>query len=140
MHVVDASVWVSRFVPGDEHHLLSRSWLARCVSEGDVRVSPALVLPEVAGAISRRTDSTDLGNRAVKLLLKLPNARLVLIDGLLAGAAAGLAAELHLRGADAVYLAVSYRLGIPLVTWDQEQLARGGRVTTVLTPEQALKD
>ncbi len=139
MYVVDASVWVSRFVPGDEHHAASRRWLAARVSGGEGVVSPALVLPEGAGAIARRTNFADLGNRAAAMMEKLPNVRLVPIDGPLADRAARLAAELRLRGADAVYLAVSYRLGIPLVTWDQEQLTRGGRATSVLTPERALK-
>lgn len=139
MHVVDASVWVSRFLPGDEHHLASREWLAAGMGHARGLVSPALVLPEVAGAISRRTDSIGLGSKAAKLIESLPGCRLVPVDGPLAEIAAKLAAELHLRGADAVYLAVSYRLGIPLVTWDHEQLARGERVAAVLTPQQALQ-
>ena len=139
VYVVDASVWVSRFVPGDEHHLLSRSWFAALVTEGDKVVSPALLLPELAGAIARRTGSADLAIRAVELVQEYPIVRLVPIDALVAEVAARLAGELRLRGADAVYLAVAYQLGIPLITWDHEQLAKGVRVATVLTPEQAFK-
>ncbi len=140
VYVVDASVWVSRFVPGDEHHLLSRNWLAALVTGGDNVVSPALLLPELAGAIARRTGSADLATRAVELIQEHPIARLVPIDALLAEVAARLAGELRLRGADAVYVAVAHQLGIPLITWDHEQLAKGVRVTKVFTPEQTLKD
>lgn len=139
MHVVDASVWVSRFVPGDEHYVFSQNWLKSVIERDELLASPALILPEVAGAIARRTGSVDLGSRAVTLLQRLPDARMVSVDGELAQVAARLAGKLHLRGADAVYLALAYQLSIPMVTWDREQLARGGRVTTVLSPEQALK-
>lgn len=138
VYVVDASVWVSRFVPGDEHHLLSRSWLAALVTGGGNVVSPALLLPELAGAIARRTGSSDMATRAVELIQEYSLARLVTIDALVAAVAARLAGELRLRGADAVYLAVAYQLGIPLITWDHEQLAKGVWVAKVLTPEQAL--
>jgi predicted nucleic acid-binding protein len=48
--------------------------------------------------------------------------------------AAELAVALRLRGADAVYVSLSRFLGIPLVTRDAEQLARGGEVTSVVRP------
>ncbi len=139
VYVVDASVWVSRFVPGDEYHLLSRSWLATMLTRGDNVASPALLLPELAGAIARRTGFVDLATRAVELIQEHLTVRLIPIDALLAEEGARLAGKLRLRGADAVYVAVANQLGIPLITWDHEQLTKGGRVATVLTPGQALK-
>ncbi|MCI0438124.1 MAG: type II toxin-antitoxin system ParD family antitoxin [Chloroflexi bacterium] len=35
MYVVDASVWVSRFITADAHHGLSHSWLQRQVESGE---------------------------------------------------------------------------------------------------------
>jgi predicted nucleic acid-binding protein len=41
---------------------------------------------------------------------------------------------LPLKGSDAVYVALAERMGIPLITWDNEQLARGAAVIDVRTP------
>jgi predicted nucleic acid-binding protein len=51
--VVDASVWVSWLQPFDANHDASRFWVERYIAEGGLLVAPALVLVEVAAAISR---------------------------------------------------------------------------------------
>jgi len=55
-----------------------------------------------------------------------------------ATAAGGVAANLGLRGADAVYIALAQQLGVTLVTWDREQLTRGAAMVLTRTPEQML--
>ena len=135
MYVVDASVWVSRFVPADVHHKASYHWLESVVARGHLVASPALLLVEVAGAISRRTGRAELAAQAVTQLEQLPRGRLVPVGSQLAVLAAGLAGQLHLRGGDAIYLALAQRLAFSLVTWDREQLERGSPVATVTTPE-----
>jgi predicted nucleic acid-binding protein len=131
--VVDASVWVSALVARDRHHERSRAWLNRQAGEAALTVTPALALPEIAGAISRRTGQATLATRAVSWLLRLPTLRLVPVDHRLADDAASLAGRLRLRGADATYVAVAYRLGVPLVTWDDEQRQRAAPLVTVHT-------
>ena len=138
MYVVDASVWVSRFLPADIHHGPSYRWMSAQVAQGEPLAAPLLVLAEVAGAMVRRTRSSELGAQAVFLMQQLPNARLVPIDTELAQLGARLAAELRLRGADALYVALARRLGAPLVTWDQEQRERGGQLVTVLNLQDIL--
>jgi len=125
--VVDASVWVSRLVPGDGHHASSRAWLERHVAAGGLIAAPVLLLAEVAGAISRRTGDATLARRAVTAILVVPTLRLVAVDQRLAHVAAQLAGDLGLRGADAMYAATAMELNVPLVTWDQGQLARAGQ-------------
>jgi len=44
------------------------------------------------------------------------------------------AANLRLRGADALYVAVAARLGVPLVTFDQELASRAALAVDVITP------
>lgn len=132
--VVDASVIVSRLVPHDAHHEVSRRWLARHAAEGGLLVTPALLLPEVAGAVARRTGSARLASRAVDAVLRVPGLRLVPVDDVLARTAATLAGQLRLRGADAVYVAVAAALRLPLVTWDAEQRDRARRLIEVLMP------
>jgi predicted nucleic acid-binding protein len=138
LYVVDASVWVSRFLPADVHHGPSYRWLGEQVAQGEPVAAPLLVLAEVAGAVARRTGLSELGAHAVSLMQHLPNARLVTVDAELAQLGAQVAAALRLRGADALYVALARRLGIPLVTWDQEQRERGKYVATALTPQEAL--
>jgi len=132
--VVDASIWVSRMVPGDVHHNRCRAWLETQSSGGGLLVAPVLLLPELAGAIARRTGESSLAQRAVEVLQALPSLRLVSVDPTLAQLAAQLAADYALRGADALYVAVAHQLGLPLVTLDSEQLDRSHAVVSTIAP------
>jgi predicted nucleic acid-binding protein len=132
--VVDASVVVSRLVSRDVNHEASRRWLEDHVAAGGFVVAPALLLPEVAGAVARRTGEPRLARRAVEAVLRVPGLRLIAVDDVLGRAAATLAGRLRVRGADAVYLTVAANLGLPLVTWDVEQRDRGQQLVEVLTP------
>ena len=137
MHVVDASVWVSRFVASDAYHADSRRWLGERVANGDLIAVPAVALAEIAGAVARRTGRSELGLRAMSLVRRLPIVRLVSVDMELAVLGAEAAAELGLRGADALYVALARRLNAPLVTWDQEQRVRSQATIAVLAPAEA---
>lgn len=132
--VVDASVWVSRFIPADVHHAQSRDWLADHLAHGRPILAPTLLLVEVAGAISRRTDDPMIARDVAASLRVLPGLTWVGLSGEVRDHAAELAASLRLRGADAVYVAISHRLGVPLVTWDVEQRARASARVTTRTP------
>ena len=138
MMVVDASVWVSRLVPHDAHHATSRQWLERRLMEGALLIAPVLVLAEVAGALSRQTGWPELAHRAVDGLSGLAGLRLVSVDTRLGQAAAQLAADLQLRGANAIYVATASLLSVPLVTWDSEQRRRAGRLIEVRVPGQTV--
>jgi predicted nucleic acid-binding protein len=134
--VVDASVMVSHLVPHDAHHLASRAWLTNHVDDGGLVIAPVLLLPEIAGAVARRTGAPGLAQRAIDAVLKLPGLRLLTMDEVLGRTAAGLAGRLRLRGADAIYIAAALSLRLPLVTWDTEQRERAARVIEVLIPRQ----
>jgi predicted nucleic acid-binding protein len=98
--------------------------------------SPTLLLADVAGALSRRIGQSELAHQAVQMLLRLTELRLVPVDGRLGRSAAQLAAEIGLRGVDAVYVATAHQLKVPLVTLDREQQARAGRLVEVGSPGQ----
>ena len=132
--VVDASVWVSRLVTGDVHHARCEIWFREQAASGGVLAAPVFVLAEVAGAISRRTGQRTLARQAIGLLQKLPSLRLVSLDVPLGSLAAQLAADQPLRGADALYVAIALRLGLPLITLDAEQLRRAEAVITMISP------
>ena len=122
--VLDASVWVSRLVSQDEFHAAVKSWMEKQREAGIQFISPALLLAEVGGAISRRTGDPALAKRAITQLENLPGLRLVEMDNDLVHEAAILAAELGLRGADSIYVAVANQLDLPLVTFDVDQRQR----------------
>jgi predicted nucleic acid-binding protein len=132
--IVDASVVVSRLVSHEPHHEASARWLAGHVAGGGLVIAPALLLPEVAGAVARRTGRPRLGRLAIRAVLRLPALRLLALDEPLARAAASIAARLRIRGADAVYIAAAAELRLPLVTWDVEQRDRARAVVDVLAP------
>lgn len=138
MIVVDASVWVSHLIEQDVNHVASRRWLVKTIDQGAGIAAPGLLLAEVAGAVARRTGHPRLGHHAAEHISSTPGLRLVPGEPELAVAAAALAADLQLRGPDAIYVAVAQHLAIPLVTWDKEQLERSAGVVKTLTPEQAL--
>jgi len=126
--VVDASVWLSYLIKSDVHHEISWSWLSGVLSEGEAIAAPVLLLAEVGGAIARQTGDPTLGRKTIDRLLAIPNLRLLSIDHTLGVQIARLAAAQRLRGADASYVAVAAALGVPLVSWDKEQMTRAGDV------------
>jgi len=136
MYVVDASVWVCRFVPSDAHHSASREWLERVLRAGTPLMGPVILVAEVAGAVSRRT-RPDRGHRAVHEIQRLREVRLLPLTLLLARSAAGVAADLKVKGYDAVYLALAQRLGVPLITWDNDLRTRGSAVHSVQRPSES---
>lgn len=131
--VVDASVWVSALYLPDANNAASRHWLEEAASIG-ASVVPILALAEVAGAIARRTGSAERGAMAARRIEAMPGLRVIELDAVLGRSAADLAARLRLRGADAVYVATALSLSIPLVTWDDELLARAAAVVEARQP------
>lgn len=132
--VVDASVWVSAFVSSDLNYAASLAWLRAQTAGGRTVVDPTLVLAEVAGALARRTGDPAFARVVVADMRRLSGLRLVPLTEARAARSATRAIDLGLRGADAIYVALAERLGVPLVTWDQEQLSRAAAVVQTRTP------
>jgi predicted nucleic acid-binding protein len=131
LYAVDASVFLNAFNPYEEGHEESRALLARFAENAVPVIVPNLLRVEVAAAVARGRGDAGLARRFAETLLRLPHLVVVPLDDQLAASAAGLAADLRLRGADAVYGAVALRFGCGLVTRDKEQLERlAGAVPT----------
>jgi predicted nucleic acid-binding protein len=133
--VTDASLWVARFVPRDKFHPTVKSWLDTLRTQGDQFLAPAFLLPEVGGAISRRTGDPALSKQILFSLENLPGLRIVEMDNALLRMAANLAADLALRGADSIYVAVAVRLSVPLATLDIEQKKRSAGKVEIISFE-----
>jgi predicted nucleic acid-binding protein len=135
---IDASVFVAALRQTEIHHADSLAFLSVVTQEGSPIFCPTLVLAETIAAIARATGDAALVQQATLLLETMPNMNLVVLDEAQARQAAQLAAQYRLRGADAVYLAVTVQEGTTLVAWDDEMRTRGGTVCPVLTPTDFL--
>jgi predicted nucleic acid-binding protein len=138
LYVVDASVWVSRFIDEDRFHMPSREWLESTMLTGNPIFEPVLLLPEVAGPLARRSGNTFMARLAIQAILQTPGVSLVEVDRQGHIAAAHLAADLQLKGADSVYVAVAEAHGCELVTWDKTQLERASSRILVRRPSDLL--
>lgn len=135
--IVDASVWVSAFLPTDVHHAQVVAFVARVVERGELVALPNLALAEIGGAIARRTGDVALAAEALALIRRQPRLSIVALDDSLGEAAARLAMNARLRGADAVYVALAAHLNTALVTLDREVLERGAAAARIVMPEAA---
>ena len=137
MIVIDASVWISFLVQQDVNHVVTHSWFTKTLLNGDPIAAPVLLLAEIGGAMARRLQQPEMGQKAIQHLSSIPTLRLISMDHELGIQAAHLAATYQLRGADAVYVAVAAQLDIPLVSWDKEQLTRANDIITAYPPTEA---
>lgn len=132
--VIDASVCVSYFINIDTNHGSTVGWLEGAIRDGCPLIAPTILLAEVAGAVARRSNSSEMGLAASEELRSLPSLRLVPLDDELARLSAHVAAALQAKGADAVYIATAEMLDVPLITWDTEQRTRGGLLVSAGSP------
>lgn len=133
--VVDASVLISQLMPLDINHTTSLFWLNRFTTLGGRLIEPVFVQIEVAGALSRLTGLSDLSKNAIEELNSSDTIDFIPFDAELVQSAIEIASNLQLRAGDAIYVAMASQLNIPLVTWDKEQLQRGGSLVATYTPE-----
>ena len=137
--IVDASVWVARFLVLDRHHDVAKACITALLEQEFRLVIPVLAWPEVSGAIARRTGTPRDGHDAVDIIRALRWIESVPLDAALAHEAAKIADSRRLRGADAVYVALAATRRAPLITLDSEMLERAREITEVLTPDQWLQ-
>ena len=133
--VVDASVLVSWIVSGDANHNHSQSWMKKYRAIGGLLIMPAFAMIEVAVALARQSKQPALAKAAVKNLYSLSVVRIVPLDSTLVQTAVDIASDFQLRAGDSTYVAVAYKLKIPLVSWDKEQLQRGRNLIAIYTPD-----
>lgn len=132
--VVDASFWISTLLRKDSNHVAALNWLSAYLYDQGQLVAPQMLIPETAGAVARITQDKNLARTAIRNLYLFPFMRLVPVDHMLVDDAAELAITFSLKGADSLYVAVAKQLGVPLVTFDQEQLMRPASVINTIRP------
>jgi predicted nucleic acid-binding protein len=134
MSVIDASVYVALLKPDEPAHAASVNWMRSALENELEIVAPAIMLSEVAAAITRGVGDAELALRAAENLAKSELIQLRPVSVELGMRAAEIASQYKLRGCDAVYLALAETRNEPLVTLDQQQLERGSAVIEVVHP------
>ncbi len=133
--VVDASVWVSTLMSTDINYASSQVWVDTFTDAGGKITVPALLKIEVAAAVTRRTGQANVAKQSASNLNNLNFVSLIPMNDDLIELALNLAADLGLRAGDALYVAVAHKLGLPLVSWDNQQLQRSSGLITTYTPD-----
>ncbi|MGA7119590.1 MAG: type II toxin-antitoxin system VapC family toxin [Polyangiaceae bacterium] len=131
--VLDASIAIAALRPKEPSYQAARARLRRLANGDDVAVIPSLFLAEVAGALARLGFDPPAIDALVGALTALPH-EVVTVGPKRALAAARIAVATKLRGADATYVWLAAREGVPVCTLDREILARGVAACQVLAP------
>lgn len=138
MYTLDASVVTRTIDPESPQHRTCQLLLERLDQRAIPVIVPRLLLTEIAGAVRRVLRDPICARLSADAWRSLPHVQIVTLDDALIDAAADLAADYALRGADAVYVAVARQQHCTLSSLDREQRERANALIPVLTPDEAL--
>jgi predicted nucleic acid-binding protein len=124
--VLDATLWIAAFDPSDAFHDDSVAVLAEAARLDLPLAGPSFVVLEATCALARRVSDPRFAQAASARIAAHPALHLEPLSAELLAEAERVGVERRLRGADALYLATAVRLGCPLLSWDEELIARGG--------------
>jgi predicted nucleic acid-binding protein len=135
--VLDTSVLVAAALSREDGHRSAAALMAALDGERASIAVPALLIPELMGAL-RRNKYSPVRIRQLVRAFREAHVTVWPLDIYLADQAGEIALLDAVKGSDSVFLALARSLGIPLVTLDREQLDRAPADVEVFTPEQAL--
>jgi predicted nucleic acid-binding protein len=138
MYTLDASVVGRDLDPSDPEHAVCHALIERLDQQTVPIIVPRLLLAEVAGLARRITRDPIRARLVADVWRTFAHVQLITLNDALLDAAADLAADYALRGADAVYVAVARQYNCTLVSLDREQRDRASVLVTTLTPADAL--
>lgn len=125
-HVLDASVAVAALQSNERFHAAALAHCTPFFARKDEVVVPAIFDVEVVSALVRR--GADPARVAVLFRKHLSSRKLVPLGPRVVRAVRGVVSATRLRAADSFYVWVAMRDAIPLVTVDDEILARAAIV------------
>jgi predicted nucleic acid-binding protein len=134
MAVIDASVYIALINAHEKDHTRCWVWFERAKADQQRILAPAILLAEVAAALSRGVGNFELAHRVVGQLKHSSVIELLPVTVTLADRAATVAADHRVRGCDAVYIALADELGEHLITLDRQQIDRGAAIVNAYEP------
>ncbi len=134
MIVIDANVWVARFIRTEPRYQHSRQFIRRMLRLRERIAAPRFLLVEVASAVMRQLNDAPTAQQAIQQIQSLRDCRWLAVDDRLINRAIDVAIDLQLTAADALYVAVAEQLNVPLYTWDHEILTRAPQRIRVYSP------
>jgi predicted nucleic acid-binding protein len=134
MAVIDASVYVALINAKEEHHATSWKWFEDAQASGESIIAPAILLAEVASALSRGVGDSALAHRAVEHIKRAGIIEVVPVALPIAELAASIAADHQIRGCDAIYVATAKQYSETLITLDRQQLEWAISVVSTRAP------
>jgi predicted nucleic acid-binding protein len=135
--VLDTSVLVAATLSQEDGHRGAAALMAALDSEHPAIAVPALLIPEIMGAL-RRNKYPPVRVRQLVRAFRDAHVTILPLDTALADQAGEIALLHAVKGSDSVFLALARSLALPLVTLDREQLDRAPADVEVFTPDQAL--
>jgi predicted nucleic acid-binding protein len=132
MHLtLDSSVLVAALRKNEKKHSESLRLLQQIKEGKYTAIEPYSVLIEVVAAIRRRTNSRDLAEKVKMDFLNIGNLIFVDIDSTLAENAATTAAQIGIRGMDAIVIQTAIEYSASLVSLDNEMLEKAKPVVKI---------
>ena len=129
--ILDSSVFVAA-LRKDEKSYPEALRLFQQIKDGKhIAIEPYSVLVEVVAAIRRRTNSNLLANRVKNDFLNIGSLVFVDIDSTIAENAADLAADIGVRGMDAIVIQVAREYNAPMVSMDMEMVEKAKQVVEI---------
>ncbi len=131
-YVLDASVAVASLRPMEPLHAASVAYVSPLLAGQDTIVVPSIFRIEVASALARAGFTPAQIGKFVGAFLA--GARVTTIGPKRSIDIQAVAVDTRLRAADAVYVWLAQKEGLPLVTGDAEVLRRGSARCQVISP------
>ncbi|CAN5763815.1 hypothetical protein BH10CHL1_BH10CHL1_39990 [soil metagenome] len=137
-YVIDASVFLASMQQPELARGDARALLQYIATKNWQVYAPMIVLPEITGSLARNKGSLAHAQNFIWFIRRQVHVEIVNIDERLGYLAADLAAQQHIRGCDAVYVALAQMRNAILITLDQEQRQRVPPGITARTPAEEL--
>lgn len=125
---VDSSVIISSLLWNESRHEEAFKIWEEVLKGKSIALLPFSVLVEVVAAIRRRTGSNRLSLEVKKELLSSESITFVVLDENSADQASDIAAEIGIRGMDAIVVQVAKEFGSKLISFDNEMIAKASKI------------
>ncbi|MBI3986390.1 MAG: PIN domain-containing protein [Lentisphaerae bacterium] len=134
---LDASVFVAAYRTREAAGPISRELLRLARASDLPLIEPAILPVEIAAALAHAGENPAAAVAYAESVMTFPGLALQTLDERMARRTIAVAAECHLRGADALYVAAAAQYGARLVTLDAEQLERAPASVRACKPDAA---